>query len=568
MRPWFVENPGCLSSELKALDDAGYDYKIDPNEQALGRIVLIVKYPIKDDIHDLQVVYPDFYPYFPLQIFATSFPDGPHKHPYNGLLCLLKDPQKNWSTEDTLASMLDTKVRDIAKAHLTPSEAEPIEAHEGSPATGYFTYHPNAVVLTAGWKIPDGIDRGYLLIGLESGAKSNEIVRGIVLEVLDERKNLLQEIDLILQKRYSHFPKIHARWVRLKTPPKSESDNTIFEEAGLIWPEILKPKFNNGPDIVGLIFPEEAQYKKPQENWIFIVRLKIKESPKKSIQIVNYHVRADRLSKENNYARVLRCSPIGNKKVFLVGLGAIGSICAWQLARTGIGHLHLLDFDYLQLGNFPRWLLGYTSNGFDKATCLQQYLNVQYPFVRVTSETYRLGEANIASPPMRDIEIIEQALEGTDLIVDATAEKCVSHFLSELAYTNGIPYIWATGTPGSWGGIVGRIIPGRTEGCWNCFQGHMLDKKIKTPNQENIPDIQPIGCFSPTFSGTGFDMDHISLTAVRLVISTLCIGNENAYPDFEWDVGVVDLWDEETKMPTAPKWTTYPLEKHPDCIHA
>ena len=90
------------------------------------------------------------------------------------------------------------------------------------------------------------------------------------------------------------------------------------------------------------------------------------------------------------------------------------------------------------------------------------------------------------------------------------------------------------------------------------------DEGFHKPPHEDIPEIQPVGCFHPTFTGTGFDMDHVSLAAVRLVVSTLCSGQEGIYPDFDWDVGVVDLWDEK-KTPIEPCWTTYPLTRHPNC---
>ncbi len=564
LRPWFEEHPGWLEEELKALDAAGYKYVKDSALQEAGRIVLTVKYPIDDDIHDLVVVFPDFYPYFPFQILAPpSFPEGTHKHPYNGLLCILQDPQQKWETKDTIASILDTKVRDIVKAHQHPKDAESLEAHEGAQATGYFAYVPSAVIFTGDWNIPKEHTYGRLLIGLDSGTKPNEVIRGAVLEVQDKHGNILVEIDPVLKQRYSH--RLPGRWVRLPKPPVSDDGNAIFNEAAQLWPEIARPKLNNGPDIVGLLFPEEVQYTQHQENWVFIVRRKAKQPHDKRTHIQSYLARADRASRANNYARVNRCGPIENKKVLLIGLGAIGSICAWQLARAGVGHIHLLDYDHLQLGNSPRWLLGYDASGHNKADVLKHHLERQYPFVKVTKDVHKIGDANSSFEPKQDIQIIERALNGTDLVLDATAEKCVSHFLSDLARKQGIPYLWATGTPGSWGGTVGRIVPDRTEGCWKCYQGHLFDKSIKTPAQENVPNIQPVGCFHPTFTGTGFDMDHISLGAVRLAVSTLCAGSDKAYPDFDWDIGIVDLWDEKTGKPIAPEWHKYALKRHPDC---
>lgn len=216
-----------------------------------------------------------------------------------------------------------------------------------------------------------------------------------------------------------------------------------------------------------------------------------------------------------------------------------------------------MDFDYVQLGNLPRWFLGFSAVGWPKAVAMAGYITDNYPFVSAKYYFHRLG-SNI------DGQVLPDALEGVDLILDATAEWCVNHYLSDLAKQRGIPYVWATGTPGSQGGIVGRVVPNQTKGCWKCFQRHLVDKTIPCPAQEIVPDVQPVGCFHPTFTGTGFDMDHVALAAVRLVVSTLCAGQNGAYPDFDWDVGVLNLWD-ASNLPIAPKWSTHQLHKHRNC---
>ena len=42
--------------------------------------------------------------------------------------------------------------------------------------------------------------------------------------------------------------------------------------------------------------------------------------------------------------------------VTVVGLGAVGSYATEALARAGVGHLRLVDFDVVQLSNFNRQL--------------------------------------------------------------------------------------------------------------------------------------------------------------------------------------------------------------------
>jgi len=552
VRPWFEKSPGLLEEELELLRTTGYSFTLNEVQRAAGRLVLNVKYDIDGEQHNLTVSFPDNYPYFPVEIYAPSFPSGPHKDPYTGLLCTLKEQLKTWSTRDTLAGFLATQVRKVFLEHQpdkTHMAEEGLAADEAAQATGYFPYRASTLVFTGPWAIPVEHRFGKLIIGLEEGNDPNKELRGAVLEVLDAAGNAIAKMDELLAKRYTK--KISGRWARLNSPPAKASGDGIFEEALKVWPAIGKPRYKGAPDVVGLLFPEETQPKKYEDNWVFVVRYKKKAETK------GYIARADRFSQESYQARVPRLSPIAGKKVLIVGLGAIGSNCAWQLARAGVGTLHLLDYDHVQLGNLPRWQLGLAAVGLSKTDALGQHLAYNYPFVEILGFTHRLGMFD-------DCKVLTQALEGVELILDATAEKCVSNFLSDLAKERGISYVWATGTPGSYGGAVGRVVPNKTEGCWKCYQHHLYDERFRNPPHEDLPEIQPVGCFHPTFTGTGFDMDHVSLAAVRLVISTLCSGQEGGYPDFDWDVGVVDLWDGKN-TPIAPSWTKYTLTRHHNC---
>lgn len=559
---WFIHRyPKRLQYELQALRVAGYEFELNEGERKAGRIIITVKYPLIGEVHDLIVVFPESYPYFPFEITSLTFPSGRHKDPYTGSLCLLKDPQKTWSVEDTLAGLLSTQVAKIAEAHRTPEKAAGLEAHEATQITGQFLYQPGTVVFTGDWQINQECSHGYISIGLEGNADPNKTLRGAVLEVQDENKAPLANLDDVLLSRYTN--KIVGRWVRLPCAPASSEPDAILKEAISKWPDLETPKFDKGPDIVGILIPEEVQYGQCHENWIFIVRVKT-HTTRSSISFNFYLARSDQASEKALGARSPKLFPVGEKKILVAGLGSLGSVFAWQMARAGIGELHLLDFDHLQLGNIPRWMYGYGAVGRSKAHVLSQYLQQEYPFVKSTPFQHRIGAIKYTPQHLSDFDVLPLALDGVAMIVDTTAEWCVSHYLSELAKEKGIHYLWATGTPGGWGGTVGRVVPNRTLGCWKCYQRHLKAGTIKLPNQEDIPDVQPVGCFHPTFTGAGFDMDHVTLAAVRLAVSTLCLGSEMAYPDFDWDVGIVDLW-EKNGTPIAPMWHPYKLERHPEC---
>ena len=95
---------------------------------------------------------------------------------------------------------------------------------------------------------------------------------------------------------------------------------------------------------------------------------------------------------------------------------------------------------------------------------------------------------------------------------------------------------------------------------------HQNEGKILIPNYKKEEGIQPAGCRTPTTTGTGFDSDEVVLQGVRMVVSLLSEDVKDAYPIFDWDVGVVNLRTEKGTV-IVPTWQTYKLERHPSCIH-
>ncbi|MCE9557130.1 MAG: ThiF family adenylyltransferase, partial [Planctomycetes bacterium] len=65
------------------------------------------------------------------------------------------------------------------------------------------------------------------------------------------------------------------------------------------------------------------------------------------------------------YARQMRYAPLGEagqrrlaaSRALVCGCGALGSVSANLLARAGVGHLRIVDRDFLELSNLQRQVL-------------------------------------------------------------------------------------------------------------------------------------------------------------------------------------------------------------------
>ena len=84
-------------------------------------------------------------------------------------------------------------------------------------------------------------------------------------------------------------------------------------------------------------------------------------------------------------------------RVAVCGLGGLGSNVAIALARAGVGHLHLLDFDRVEPSNLNRQQYAATQVGLPKAEALRANLAAINPFCDVIAETVRVTPENLAA---------------------------------------------------------------------------------------------------------------------------------------------------------------------------
>ena len=82
--------------------------------------------------------------------------------------------------------------------------------------------------------------------------------------------------------------------------------------------------------------------------------------------------------------------------VGVAGIGGLGSAIAIALARTGIGHLVIADFDIVEPSNLNRQQYFIDQVGLPKVYALRDTLARINPHVRVTAAHLRLNPANIA----------------------------------------------------------------------------------------------------------------------------------------------------------------------------
>jgi len=117
--------------------------------------------------------------------------------------------------------------------------------------------------------------------------------------------------------------------------------------------------------------------------------------------------------------------------VAVLGLGGLGSTVALQLARTGVGRLHLIDFDVVEPSNLNRQQYAIKHLGMLKTQALRQQISEVNPYISVVTDNVMLTEENIISY-IEDDDIICEAFDKPEckaMAVNAVMESLPQKYM-------------------------------------------------------------------------------------------------------------------------------------------
>lgn len=86
---------------------------------------------------------------------------------------------------------------------------------------------------------------------------------------------------------------------------------------------------------------------------------------------------------------------IENARVAIAGLGGLGSNIAFHLARLGVGHLHIIDFDVVDITNLNRQQYFIKHIGMNKTDALFEELQEINPYIEIKKDCIKITEENI-----------------------------------------------------------------------------------------------------------------------------------------------------------------------------
>lgn len=104
---------------------------------------------------------------------------------------------------------------------------------------------------------------------------------------------------------------------------------------------------------------------------------------------------------------------VSSARVAVCGIGGLGSDIAIALARAGVGHIHIIDFDRVDISNLNRQQYFVEQLGMYKTDALKETLSRIAPYCEITADCVRIDEKNIPEL-LKDCDIICEAFDNAE----------------------------------------------------------------------------------------------------------------------------------------------------------
>jgi ThiF family len=569
VRPWTETFPDRLEHELAEFERRGLRFELDEGHlRETGAIMLTGALTHHGEEVELQVVYPDSFPFMRPEVFAPTLMLERHQNPVERNLCLLERSTLAWSVSDTGAWLVAERVPHLLRLLAVGGEAlAKEEAPQGEPASSYFKIEAGAVVFVpeAMLHLPAEHTSGVFRLATRANEPPQQLLRACLSKVStrDDRggKMTLAELSGPLKDRFTGKA-IEGRWVRLPAFPEGNLPRDLMSAAVAVNPALGSPRWQRLPgggdmSVVGVVAQDEVAQGIWQDAWLFVVGIRANAKAQMGI----YTAAGQRLTRPDLLTRLPAAARLNDRSVGVVGLGSLGAPVAVELLRAQVGELRVLDFDVVEAGNVVRWTHGISAVGYRKTGVIGGWAMSEFPFTNVVGFDLRIGGVPAPSRAasngeLREAEGLSRFLDSLDVVVDASGELGVQHLIATVADEQDVGQVFAWGTEGGWGGAVASLSPD-SGGCWMCLQLAFADGSIGLPPAAPDAPFQPRGCTDPTFAAAGFSLTPIVAQTARCTARLLAGEGTN-------EVHVCSLQREEGELP-APVWVTSVIPVHPEC---
>jgi len=238
----------------------------------------------------------------------------------------------------------------------------------------------------------------------------------------------------------------------------------------------------------------------------------------------------------DRYSRQILLPEIGQEgqrkllssKVALVGCGALGTAIASGLTRAGVGHIRIVDRDYIELSNLQRQTLfdeQDIARGLPKAVAAVEKLRQVNSEIELEALVTDLNPFNV-----------ERIFRDVDLVVDGSDNFEARFLINDACLKHGLP--WVYGAVIATYGVTMSILPRQTA-CLRCLLREQ-------PPPGTVPTCDTAGVLGAAAS-------IIGALEVTQALKLLLDGGQ----EFWNHLTHVDVWTAE--------WLHVEVERDPEC---
>lgn len=286
-------------------------------------------------------------------------------------------------------------------------------------------------------------------------------------------------------------------------------------------------------------------------------------------------------SHEDLYKRnkgLLELDILAIKRVLIIGLGSGGAPIAVELAKAGVGHFSLMDYDRVELHNLSRHVSTINDLGRLKTEVLTDAIKGKNPFAIVDKFPIDIN---------KNYDILESEISKADVIMCCTDNNQSRFITSELLVKHNKVGIFGRAITRAEGGDVFIYRPG--EPCYFCLLGsEWFDQSAEEITNEasarksgRIPAyVSPEDAETFVQVGLGADIEPISNMMVKLALVELSKGSESGISSLEMEFQPnYYIWANRRErhysnwgsfhntdgMPTIMKWYGVNISKDVNC---
>ncbi|MBL4938690.1 MAG: HesA/MoeB/ThiF family protein [Lutibacter sp.] len=168
-------------------------------------------------------------------------------------------------------------------------------------------------------------------------------------------------------------------------------------------------------------------------------------------------------------------------KVLVIGCGGLGGAVAVHLAASGIGELHLIDFDTISVSNLHRQVFYSVDDiGKSKAAILSKFIQQRAPFTKVTFSNKAVDKSTILA-----------LVSSFDVIVDGTDSLPIKYLINDACVLQNKTLVY--GSLYKFDGYVATFNVKQTDGSYSVNLRDAFPKiATDIPNCEEAGTLNPI----------------------------------------------------------------------------